>query len=382
MYLDDEIARLNKLFLGLREKKKVLIWGAAENTSSLFQYTDLLKYSICGVVDNAVEGSFFGMEVRKPCQIEWKSVDAVVISSFYREREIEEELLVRWQFHGSIIRLYTGNEEKPFYSHLSRKELEVPESDREVVEKNSELYNIHSGGRIFILCCGPSINDMDLTVLKNEYTMGVSCFYLHKDISIIQPQYYCCAQYGYGKKITKEVVRKHMEIMERTIGNAQYFFSAHERELIEANQLFEGKKVNYYYYKYWNFPLELYEEVDLCSAIMPVFSVPVLGIQLAMYMGFKEIYLLGVDHDYIITNKYSYFYDRKDSVFGDTDPTADADSNITISFSESLDDMCNLWNNYRILKKIADKKGIKIYNATKGGILDVFERVDFQSLFQ
>ena len=36
---------------------------------------------------------------------------------------------------------------------------------------------------------------------------------------------------------------------------------------------------------------------------------------------------------------------------------------------------------YQAAREYADRHGIKIYNATRGGKLEVFERVDFDSLF-
>lgn len=33
------------------------------------------------------------------------------------------------------------------------------------------------------------------------------------------------------------------------------------------------------------------------------------------------------------------------------------------------------------MKEIAERKGIKLYNATVGGQLDIFERIDFETLF-
>ena len=39
------------------------------------------------------------------------------------------------------------------------------------------------------------------------------------------------------------------------------------------------------------------------------------------------------------------------------------------------------FNAYKIAKKYAETHGIKIYNATRGGEMEVFERVDFDSLF-
>ena len=37
---------------------------------------------------------------------------------------------------------------------------------------------------------------------------------------------------------------------------------------------------------------------------------------------------------------------------------------------------------YKSAKKYADSHGIRIYNATRGGKLEVFERIDFDSLFE
>lgn len=39
------------------------------------------------------------------------------------------------------------------------------------------------------------------------------------------------------------------------------------------------------------------------------------------------------------------------------------------------------WN-YQAARRYAETHGIKIYNATRGGELEVFERVDFDSLFR
>ena len=39
-----------------------------------------------------------------------------------------------------------------------------------------------------------------------------------------------------------------------------------------------------------------------------------------------------------------------------------------------------LWQNYKSLKRIAEKKHIKIYNATNGGYLDVFERITYEQI--
>ena len=87
-------------------------------------------------------------------------------------------------------------------------------------------------------------------------------------------------------------------------------------------------------------------------------------IQLAVYLGFAEIYLLGTDFTGVNNygSKYGHFYDEKD-----------------------LDSVCytdQVKLGYEKAKQYADCHGIKIFNATRGGNLEIFERVDFDSLFQ
>ena len=86
-------------------------------------------------------------------------------------------------------------------------------------------------------------------------------------------------------------------------------------------------------------------------------------LQLAVYMGFKEIYLLGVDFSSgdIKNSKYAHFHIEEELV--------------AVCFKRQVGAA------YISAKRYADQHGIKIYNATRGGELEVFTRVDFDTLF-
>lgn len=98
-------------------------------------------------------------------------------------------------------------------------------------------------------------------------------------------------------------------------------------------------------------------------------------IQLAVYLGCKEIYLLGVDFYNVLPKegRVSHFTDDYDDEMGRDD------------YSECYTDEFSLklmGEGYRISREYADAHPpLKIYNATRGGYLEVFERVDFDSLF-
>ena len=40
------------------------------------------------------------------------------------------------------------------------------------------------------------------------------------------------------------------------------------------------------------------------------------------------------------------------------------------------------WKQYRLMKEYLNHKGVFIYNATRGGMLDVFPRVVYEDLFR
>jgi hypothetical protein len=93
-------------------------------------------------------------------------------------------------------------------------------------------------------------------------------------------------------------------------------------------------------------------------------------IQFAAYMGFKEIYLIGVDCNYSKDNSVisaeSYF-DKRLFNASRTYAAPEVDTNLLA---------------YARAKEVCDQKGIKIYNATRGGKLEIFPRADFDSLFE
>lgn len=96
-------------------------------------------------------------------------------------------------------------------------------------------------------------------------------------------------------------------------------------------------------------------------------------LQIAVYMGFREIYMIGIDFSfsYGIGPDGKYFEDKSiKNHFFDEGKKIDTMPNLQY----------NLWA-YEAAKSYADKNDLKIYNATRGGKLEVFPRVDFDTLF-
>ena len=100
--------------------------------------------------------------------------------------------------------------------------------------------------------------------------------------------------------------------------------------------------------------------------------------QIALYMGFNQIYLLGVDHN------YQRIIDENGNVIEDKNAKdyfcEDYDLNIK---EQVVHDMGQNTRAYRDVKRYCDDTECAvIYNATRGGKLEGFERDDFDKLFK
>lgn len=376
MYIEEIIDCANECLKKL-EGKKIIIWGASEYTIKLFQYSNIANYNVQGIVDNYKSGEFlFGKQVMNPADVKWNEVEAVIPAGFYREKEILEELSAIYKYDGLVVSLNMEGQDKPFYHYLLKRDMKPSPEYVECLKRNTIFKDRHKGERVFILACGPSINQMDLTKLKNEYAIAFSSFFLHKDIRIINPKYYVAAAWIHC--VPADTIQPWVDWVYRTIPDTTMF-----RDVLDKKYIEEGRETSPYpifYFETLGIERDRpYDAVELDRKIMAPQTASIVCIQIAMYMGFKEIYLVGTEHDTICHGKYEHFYEY--GKYQIPEDRQRADGTLDSPFKVELRNTAIVWQQYTILKEIADKCGIKIYNATVGGVLDVFDRVDYESLF-
>lgn len=104
-------------------------------------------------------------------------------------------------------------------------------------------------------------------------------------------------------------------------------------------------------------------------------------INFAVYMGFKEIYLLGVDNQYGIkkdeNGKYLFDINAKNH-FSDGYLT-DGEKK---ECEETIDNMIEVLEyvnlSFSSVKWYCDRLGVQVFNATRGGKLEIFPRISFE----
>jgi hypothetical protein len=95
-------------------------------------------------------------------------------------------------------------------------------------------------------------------------------------------------------------------------------------------------------------------------------------------MGFKDIFLLGTEHDHFKTGTYTYFYEP--TVLKGKDLSTNPDGSLAQSNFDMFNELVRLWSQYRVLREIAAANGVRIWNATAGGELDEFPRVRLEDV--
>ena len=235
--------------------------------------------------------------------------------------------------------------------------------------KLKKFKDIHKNNRCFIIGNGPSlsIDDLNKLYVNNEITFAFNRIFLIFSETKWRPTYYLSQDEKIFvqsiddiKKITVQGIfiprelewNNHIDI--KSIPNA-YFF--HMKTCFESSfPPFSD-----------NIPKGIYNSNTVAFS----------AIQLAVYMGFKEIYLLGIDHHFkesinkegkivIDHSAKDYFCDEYNK--NKKDLYIPNPSKSTLAFYSA--------------KFFAESHNVSIINATRGGRLELFPRIVFDDLFE
>lgn len=222
--------------------------------------------------------------------------------------------------------------------------------------KIEKLKNIHKDKSCFIVATGPSLKIEDLNTLaeKNVLTFGVNGIGRAYIYTQWRPTYYVAGDRAQVESDYFATIKPEEQSEYAFIGDESevYWQIEHKPNVLKQHICHE-----FAIGRYPKFSENLARKSYVGGTIVYI------CFQLAIYMGFKKIYLLGTD----FTNseeqgsKYGHFYEEKNL--------------ISVCYAEQVK-AC-----YEKVREYADDHGIKIYNATRGGKLEIFPRVDFDSLF-
>ena len=248
--------------------------------------------------------------------------------------------------------------------------------DQSLFEKNEKLKNIHTNDRCFVIATGPSLKEQDLTLLKDEITIGVSGLYTHKDIKVFNPKYYVSTPIFryHGDLYDEETFIDDLREMDAALNDETImFFDIFDKPYIERNNVFTNKEIHWLQYIPWD--EEPFKEIDLQNLPNIRVSSEVM-FYVALYLGFKEIYSLGIDHTWF--NGINIYFDqsRNDKFFK---PGKEVLSSFGIDSEKIMDDHVMIFKKYKTFYKM--KKNIINANAKSNTYIDMFPKVEYRTIF-
>ncbi|MGN0429846.1 MAG: 6-hydroxymethylpterin diphosphokinase MptE-like protein [Acetatifactor sp.] len=295
------------------------------------------------ILSEKKEGEFLGCKFTKLDNA--KSLDTIIlnvkhndeISKFFREG------------HWSVIDIYELDFQE---SMLNCKEIE-------------KYRNVHQGKRCFIVATGPSLRIDDLNKLyeNHEICLSVNKIYRCYDKTKWRADYVGMTD----PKIVADVIKD----LNNGVEMPQRMFIGDNSVHAELMEYVENAEYFHLNYRDSNPKVPLFSDDMSKGAYMGCTVTYDFALQMAAYMGFSKIYLLGVDHGMIgkISDSQNHFIENYYT----------EDEKNEKHFNPSN------WEGatraYQTAEKYSRQHGFRIYNATRGGQLEVFERVDFDSLF-
>ncbi|MFC2071638.1 6-hydroxymethylpterin diphosphokinase MptE-like protein [Chloroflexota bacterium] len=218
--------------------------------------------------------------------------------------------------------------------------------------KLKKFTGIHKGQRCFIIGTGPSLNQTNLSLLKDELIFGVNTLYTGLDKFGITCAYYAVSDGIIWRNHYKEILGIDTALFLGGEAGKEYLSDlklfrkfqktkplvVRQLGYIEDSSCF-SRDISKGHYEHTTVI------IDMC-------------LQVAYYLGFKEVYLLGCDCDY--SGLHRFDGSTTDNPHG-----------------REWDDV---FVAYEMCKKFYEEDGREIINATVGGKLEVFKRKKLEEL--
>ncbi len=240
-----------------------------------------------------------------------------------------------------------------FYKIMHPRILYLRNQSLPLLQKYKDMYR---GERCFIIGNGPSLKKEDLEKISNEITFASNRIYVLFDKTYWRPTFYFCQDPTLIRSCKEDIDAIDTSIVKFIKPTGQKRYDIRNAVYFDNNYDYSFKRKKP--------PFSSDPEVTVYDGL----SVTYTAIQFAVYMGFQEIYLLGVDSNYSVSNRVINKNSYADERMYDPEKIG-MPPDIEYTFSA-----------YESAREYAESHNIKIYNATRGGKLEIFERTNFDAI--
>lgn len=207
-----------------------------------------------------------------------------------------------------------------------------------------------------IVANGPSLNQMELNFLQRETVIGLNKIYMGFVKFSFYPRYLVM--------VNKKVIEQSKDKLPKI--NCVKFISERGEGVVSQDSLT-------HYIKTRNV---VRFSTDITSGVNEGGTVTYAALQIAFFLGFSEVIIIGMDHRFEFKGK-----PNEPSVILGADINHFSPDYFGGGQSWDNPDIDRSEESYRIARLEYEKAGRRIIDATVNGACTVFEKADYQSLF-
>lgn len=245
-----------------------------------------------------------------------------------------------------------------FYNILSDILFSFKRNIKKITKNNASFIIKEKNARCFIVGTGPSLNSVPdelLNQISKESSFGVNFLYKSEIFEKIKPNYYVLMDdyfWGEFRNVFSDVCNKYDS------GGPIFITDYRAKDILSGDHVFIHAK---------NYPVNNVR-LNLCGNSSALMNVVSYSIASAIFMGFKEIYLVGCDYNAFSTSGVGHCYDDEEL----------KESGLNLAYFLKFYHITTEF--HYLLAKEAKKKGVKIINLTEGSLLDAYPRSSYKDI--
>jgi hypothetical protein len=216
-------------------------------------------------------------------------------------------------------------------------------------QRLARFRDCHRGERLVLVCNGPSLNQTDFALIRKEISMGLNKIYLGFRRLRFYPRYYAA--------INRRVIEQSASEI-RNLNCIRFL-----KDMGTGNPLPQSALT----YLLHSRPEQHFHQ-NLCEGFFEGYTVTFAALQIAFFMGFKAIVIVGMDHRYSFQGSPNEPHELVGHDPNHFDPSYFS------GHTWDNPDLANSERFYAIARGVFESAGRRIIDCTVDGACKVFEK--------
>lgn len=254
----------------------------------------------------------------------------------------------------------------------------------DMAKKNKELQDKYKNKRCFIIGNAKSIRKQNLGLLANEMVFVTNEFFKYEKYQDARPDYYVIVDPAYFNENTGEQLLYKMDKVQKYEHKPAFVVPDSARKIISERYKWDEWADVYYLHAGLRFASDYSKIWDITKPVPFPQSVIQVAMLLATFMGFREIYLLGVEETgiYDVLNAYldriptNYAYEEKN----------ESKNYINVIKSRPIEEWLRgcaiIFQHYREVYDYCKRRGVEVFNCTPETLVTSIPHKNLESVLK